>query len=89
MPPTVTISSPGSKVKTRRSTANVTVNFVASDVHPGTLSCKLDGGGFATCSTGQVYNNVKVGTHTISIRATDAAGNATIESRTFKVVRVR
>jgi hypothetical protein len=52
--------------------------FTFSDDEAGTsLSCQLDGGGFADCSSGSAsYFDLPDGAHTFDVKATDAAGNA-------------
>jgi hypothetical protein len=39
------------------------------------FACKLDGGNWASCSSPVTYTGLAVGSHTLSARATDAAGN--------------
>ena len=54
-------------------TNQTSASFAFSHSEPGvTFSCKLDGGGFATCRT---YTGLSNGAHTFAVRATDAAGN--------------
>ena len=50
-----------------------TFAFTASE--PGQFGCKLDAAAFASCSSPQTYSALVAGQHTISVRATDAAGN--------------
>jgi hypothetical protein len=40
-----------------------------------TFKCRLDGGAFTTCSSGKTYRNLKKGSHTFQVRATDKFGN--------------
>jgi large repetitive protein len=46
--------------------------FSASE---GSVQCKLDAGSFAACTSPKSYTNLNDGTHTFTVRATDAAGN--------------
>jgi hypothetical protein len=67
------------------------LSFTGADPAPGTAlsyECKLDGGAFEPCATGQSYSGLGLGSHTFSVRATDAAGNvdATPATRTWSVI---
>jgi large repetitive protein len=53
----------------------ISATFVFSDESGATFECRLDGGGFSTCSSGIGYSSLADGTHTFAVRATDAAGN--------------
>ncbi len=80
-PNTTITSGPTGSVKSTSAT------FGFSSEAGASFECKLDGGAFAACQTGKTYENLSDGSHTFSVRATDAAGNtdATPESRTWSV----
>jgi hypothetical protein len=65
---------------------SATFTFVSSEAN-STFGCTLDGSAYATCSSPQAYSGLLVGSHTFTVRATDAAGNvdATPDSRTWVV----
>lgn len=57
----------------------MTFEFSGSDPAPGTalhFDCKLDNSAFEACGSGQSYSGLPPGSHTFSVRAVDAAGNA-------------
>ncbi len=69
-PPETTITSaPADGESTSASVA-----FTSSEIG-STFECKLDGGSYASCTSPKAYNSLAVGSHTMSVRATDAAGN--------------
>lgn len=83
-PPDTTLDSSGPT-----GTVNTTsAAFEFSSTKPNsTFECKLDGGEFAACQTGQTYENFPDGPHVFEVRAKDASGNtdATPASRTWTV----
>jgi hypothetical protein len=57
-------------------TTSTSVSFAFSASESGsTFECKLDSGAYAACTTPKAYNGLAVGSHSFSVRATDAAGN--------------
>lgn len=69
-PPTPQIvSAPGDP-----SGGTVQLDFTVAEVGAGT-QCKLDAGEWATCTPPVGYTGLGDGSHTFSVRATDAAGN--------------
>lgn len=53
-----------------------------------TWECSLDGAAFAPCTSAPTFDGLLLGDHTLSVRATDAAGNveSPAKDRTWKVV---
>ena len=63
--------------------------FSASEVG-STFQCQLDGGAFAPCTSPASYSALSDGSHTFSVKATDAVGNtkATPSSYTWTIYTV-
>jgi hypothetical protein len=71
-PPTTTISSETPNWSPTANTS-ITVNFTASE--PASFACALDNGTFTGCNGTWTVSGLADGTHTISVKATDLAGN--------------
>jgi large repetitive protein len=54
--------------------SSATLSFSASETG-ATFACQLDGGAWAACTSPKTYTGLGLGSHTASVRATDAAGN--------------
>lgn len=69
-------------------TADITVGFNATDATPVTTQCSLDGGAFAACTgaDSEALSGLAPGSHSLAVRVTDSAGNATTITRHFAVV---
>lgn len=82
-PPDTTITkAPPKSVKAKRA-AVVKVEFVSSDAG-STFSCRVDGDAAASCTSPATFRLGR-GKHTISIAATDAAGNKDASPATAEV----
>ncbi|HWH92560.1 MAG TPA: LamG domain-containing protein [Baekduia sp.] len=68
-PDTTITSAPASGTSTSASVA-----FSASE-SGSTFACKLDAGTYAACTSPKALSGLAAGSHTFSVRATDAAGN--------------
>jgi hypothetical protein len=91
-PPVTTITSV-SRVSTtssvspsKRAPSDVTVTFSVSETDV-TFTCSLDGGPPQDCSSPVTYDNLRVGAHSLSVTATDAAGNVSSPTLAHWVVR--
>jgi Bacterial Ig domain/Bacterial Ig-like domain/Right handed beta helix region len=70
-PPDTTINSAPADPSTSTS-----ASFAFNSSESGsTFQCKLDSGSFAACTSPKSYSSLSTGSHTFSVRATDAAGN--------------
>ena len=82
-PPDTTISSGPSGTIT---TSSAAFAFTSSE-SGSTFACRLDSAAFAACKSPSSYSGLADGSHTFSVRATDAAGNtdASPATRSFTV----
>jgi hypothetical protein len=86
--PNTTATGPA-KRKLKKGKKSVTAVYALGSTDPGaTLQCSLDSGAFAPCSASHSVV-LRKGTHTLTVRATDAAGNvdaspATVTTRVVK-----
>jgi large repetitive protein len=71
------------------STSLATISFNASDATPISVECSLDGGAYGPCTTAGSENlsGLAPGSHSLNVRATDSAGNATTITRHFAVAQ--
>jgi hypothetical protein len=82
-PPDTTISSGPTGT-----TSDATPSFAFSATEPGSaFECKVDTGGWSACSSPYTTAMLSDGSHTVAVRATDAAGNvdASPATRSFTV----
>ncbi|WP_413560874.1 Ig-like domain repeat protein [Bdellovibrio sp. HCB209] len=73
--PTVTIAA---KPNANSNSATAVFGFTGSDTGGGSIAgyqCKLDGGAYSSCVSGVSFGSLADGSHTVSIMATDTAGN--------------
>jgi hypothetical protein len=68
-PDTTITSAPANGTSTSASVA-----FTATE-SGSSFECKLDAGAWAACSSPKAFSGLSTGSHTVSVRATDAAGN--------------
>jgi hypothetical protein len=87
--PQVTINSgpPDDSIIT---TASATYGWSATDASaPLSQTCKLDGGAAAACTSPKTYSGLSEGSHTFTLKVTDALGTSTEVSREVFVNAVR
>jgi len=70
LPETTIDSGPSGTVPSASASFSFSSNTAGS-----TFECKLDGAAFASCSSPRQYAGLTEGSHTFSVRATDAEGN--------------
>jgi hypothetical protein len=82
-PPTVTITA---APLLRLLTDTAQVSFTSDDA-AAVFSCRLDGDPWRSCTSPVTYSGLRLGTHRVEVRATDAAGNQSDPERVeFTVV---
>jgi hypothetical protein len=83
-PPSTAIDSGPSQDSSTQSTS---ATFTFSSDEGGVFECAVDGGAFAACTSPHALSGLAVGSHTFSVRALDATGNAdpTPATRTWVV----
>src|SRR3954449_12597235 len=77
-PPPADTTAPDTTITSGQTgtTSATTASFAFTSSESGsTFQCKLDGGAWATCTSPKPYSGLTTGSHTFSVRATDAAGN--------------
>jgi hypothetical protein len=62
-------------------TSSASFTFTSTETG-STFACSLDGGSFLDCTSPQAYSSLTNGSHTFSVRATDAAGNPDLSPAT-------
>ena len=70
-------------------TSDTTPAFAVSAEAGATLACSVDGAAFAACTATPFIPAVADGTHTLRVRATDAAGNSAVIQHTWTQDSVR
>lgn len=87
--PQVTINS-GPADDSIITSSSATYGWSSTDATtPLSQSCKLDGGAAAACTSPKTYAGLSEGSHTFTLKVTDALGNATEVSREVFVNAVR
>jgi Right handed beta helix region len=81
-PPDTTITS-----GPRGSTTSTSASVAFTSTESGSFECQLDAGAFGACTSPKTYSGLSVASHTVSVRAIDAASNvdASPATRTWTV----
>ncbi len=67
------------------SDSDAEISFEVVDANATTTRCSLDGGAFTDCTSPKAYSGLGNNTHTVTVRAEDAAGNQGEASTTWTV----
>lgn len=81
--PSLTIDTPTSNGTIGDNTPSIA--FTATDAGSLAAECSVDGAAFVACTSPFTTAQLADGSHTVSVRVTDAAGNPTQQSVTFTV----
>jgi hypothetical protein len=81
--PSVSISQPLAAAFLSDSTPSI--QFTATDVNPGSTTCKVDGGSANACSSPFTTGTLSDGQHTVTVASADAVGNSASAAVTFTV----
>ncbi|HET8862830.1 MAG TPA: Ig-like domain-containing protein, partial [Solirubrobacterales bacterium] len=84
---TVDTVAPTASIATRPSNPSndTSPGFTFSASEASTFDCKLDAAAFAACTSPRGYTGVPDGSHTFTVRATDAAGNTGVATYTWDI----
>jgi hypothetical protein len=82
-PPVLTLTSVPADPS--NSVTSGTVAFSVSDANPVSTACQIDGGSFVSCLSPNTFTGLGSGSHTATIKATDAAGNTDTQSTTWMI----
>lgn len=83
-PPTVTITSGPDVATGPTNDSTPTFGFTTAG-NPSSTECRVDGGAFTTCASPFTTPSLADGRHELEVRATDAAGNTSADTRSFDI----
>ncbi len=81
--PIVSISAPANNSTVGTNTPQIT--FTATDTNLDAVECSVDSGAWTPCTSPFTTGSLSDGSHTVSVRATDMAGNTATDSVTVTV----